>query len=61
MEDLKTGEYEDIYAQFGLYGGTPYYINEIEGRYYMTHHRTDKNIVAFDVINNVIEHVEIVY
>ncbi len=61
LEDLKTGEYEDIYAQFGLYGGTPYYINEIEGRYYMTHHRTDKNIVAFDVINNVIEHVEIVY
>lgn len=58
---LKTGDYEDIYAQFGLSGGTPYYINEIEGRYYMTHHRTGENIIAFDVNNNTIENIQIIF
>lgn len=61
LEDLKTGAYEDVYAQFGLHGGTPYYINEMEGRYYMTHHRTDKNIIAFDVIDNEIVNIAVVY
>lgn len=61
LEDLMTGKYEDIYSEFGLSGGTPYYINEIEGRYYMTHHRTSENIIAFDVTDNVIENVEIIY
>lgn len=61
LDQLKTGNYEEIYTSFGLSGGTPYYINEIEGRYYMTHHRTDKNIVAFDVIDNKIENVAIIY
>ena len=61
LEDLSAGEYEDIYDKFGISGGTPYYINEIEGRYYMAHHRTSKNIIAFDVNDNVIENVEVVY
>jgi hypothetical protein len=61
LEKLATGDYEDIYAQFGISGGTPYYINEIEGRYYMAHHRTNDNIIAFDVIDNVIENVKIIY
>lgn len=61
LEDLMTGKYEDIYSEFGLSGGTPYYINEIEGRYYMTHHRTSENIIAFDVTDNVIQNVEVVY
>lgn len=61
LEDLKNGIYEDVYAQFGLNGGTPYYINKIDGRYYMTHHRTDKNIIAFDVVDNQIENVSAVY
>ena len=61
LDLLKTGDYEDIYADFGLSGGTPYYINEIEGRYYMTHHRTDKNIIAFDVIDNKIENAAPIY
>jgi len=61
LDDLKTENYEDVYADFGLSGGTPYYINEIEGRYYMTHHRTDKNIIAFDVIDNVIENVAVIF
>lgn len=61
LEDLMTGKYEDIYSEFGLSGGTPYYINEIEGRYYMTHHRTSENIIAFDVTDNVIQNVEVLY
>lgn len=61
LDGLKTGDYEELYADFGLSGGTPYYINEIEGRYYMTHHRTDENIIAFDVIDNTIENVAVVY
>ncbi len=61
LDGLNTGDYEELYADFGISGGTPYYINEIEGRYYMTHHRTDENIIAFDVIDNTIENVAVVY
>ncbi len=32
------GEYEDIYGHF-IGGGTPYYITEEDGTYYMTEHR----------------------
>lgn len=61
LEKLSGGEYEDIYGQFGLSKGTPYYITEIEGRYYMAHHRTSENITAFDVNDNRIENVEVIY
>lgn len=61
LEDMSEGDYEDIYALFGLDAGTPYYINEIEGRYYMTHHRTWENIIAFNVVENEIRNVEVIY
>jgi hypothetical protein len=61
LEKLEAGDYEDIYSQFGLSGGTPYYINKIEGRYYLAHHRTDENIIAFDVNDNEIENVQVLY
>ena len=61
LEKLSNGIYEDIYGQFGISGGTPYYITEIEGRYYMAHHRTNQNIIAFDVIDNKIENVQVIY
>ena len=61
LHSLANGEYEDIYEKFGISGGTPYYITEIEGRYYMAHHRTSENIVAFDVVNNEIENVQVLY
>lgn len=61
LHSLANGEYEDIYERFGISGGTPYYITQIEGSYYMTHHRTDENIVVFDVINNEIENVKVLY
>lgn len=61
LEKLSGGGYEDIYGKFGLSKGTPYYITEIEGRYYMAHHRTSENIIAFDVNDNRIENVEVIY
>lgn len=61
LEKLASGGYEDIYEDFGISGGTPYYITQIDGRYYMTHHRTDRNIIAFDVEDGMIRNVETVY
>ncbi len=61
LADLEQGNYEDVYADLGLCGGTPYYINEIDGRYYLTHHRTAENIIAFDVTDNEICHAEVIY
>lgn len=61
LDSLSEGEYEDIYDQFGVSGGTPYYITEIEDRYYLAHHRTSENIIAFDIDDNKIENVEVIY
>lgn len=38
LEGLKDSEFEDIYHYF-VGGGTPYYISEIDGYYYLTEHR----------------------
>lgn len=38
LENLAGGNYEDIYASF-IGGGTPYYITQIDGLYYLTEHR----------------------
>ena len=38
LRDLVSGGYEDIYEWF-IGGGTPYYISEVDGSYYMTEHR----------------------
>ena len=61
LEKLAGGEYEDVYGQFGVSGGTPYYITKIDGRYYMAHHRTNENIIAFNIVDNNIEAVEVLY
>jgi hypothetical protein len=61
LEKLADGDYEDIYSEFGSLGGTPYYITQIEGRYYMAHHRTSENIIAFDVVDNIIENIQVLY
>lgn len=61
LSQLAAGEYEDVYADFGLSGGTPYYISCMDGRYYLAHHRTAENIIGFDVIDNAICNVEVVY
>lgn len=61
LEKLADGTYEELYDQFNISRGTPYYITEIEGRYYMTHHRTNENVIAFDITDNQIEHIEVLY
>ena len=61
LAGLKNGDYEDIYDTFGLEKGTPYYITEIDGTYYMTHHRTSENVIAFQVTDNEITDVKIIY
>lgn len=38
LEGLMDNDYEDIYDSF-IGGGTPYYISEIDGIYYLTEHR----------------------
>lgn len=61
LEQLASGTYEELYDQFDVSRGTPYYITEIDGRYYMAHHRTNENIIAFDVYEDQIEHVAVLY
>ena len=61
LAGLIDGDYEDIYDTFGLEKGTPYYITEIDGTYYMTHHRTSENVISFQVIENEIRDVKIIY
>ncbi len=61
LNTLAIGEYEDVYEKLGVAKGTPYYITEIEGRYYMAHHRTAENLIGFDVVDNKICNVEILH
>ncbi len=49
LEGLADREYEDIYGSF-IGGGTPYYITEADGSYYLTEHRIPGHSVwRFDV------------
>ena len=43
--DLETGNYEDIYAEYFQGGGTPYYISEVDGYFYLTEHRLEDHFV----------------
>lgn len=52
LEDLAKYEYTDIYSYF-IGGGTPYYMGEIDGRYYLTEHRLMGHAVwSFDIDEN---------
>ena len=49
LSDLAAGKYVDLYAYF-IGGGTPYYLGEINGTYYLTEHRIPGyNVWAFDI------------
>lgn len=61
LHALADGVYEDIYEKFGVSRGTPYYINQIGDTYYMAHHRTNENIIAFRVEKNEIVEPSVVY
>lgn len=39
LKGLAAGNYEDIYSEYFIGGGTPYYISEVDGTYYLTEHR----------------------
>lgn len=52
LDDLASGTWEDLYENF-VGGGTPYYITEFDGHFYMTEHRIPGHSVwQFDVENN---------
>ncbi|MBQ6587046.1 MAG: hypothetical protein IJI01_00030 [Butyrivibrio sp.] len=62
LDDLAEGEYEDIYSQYFVGGGTPYYISNVDDTYFLTEHRlTDHQIWSFKVDNNEIVDVQTVY
>lgn len=61
LEDLASGTYEDVYSNF-IGGGTPYYITQIDGTYYLTEHRLPgHSIWSFQVENNEIINVTAIY
>lgn len=61
LSTLQTGEYEVIYDLFES-TGTPYYMMEIEGVWYLTHHReSGTQIWRFNIDNEVISDIEAIY
>ncbi len=61
LKDLAKGNYEDIYHNF-IGGGTPYYITEIDGTFYLTEHRLPgHSIWSFHVTDNTVTDVITVY
>ncbi|WP_051538183.1 hypothetical protein [Butyrivibrio proteoclasticus] len=39
FEDLAKGNYEDVYSQYFIGGGTPYYMSQVGDTYFLTEHR----------------------
>lgn len=61
LKRLVQNDYEDIYSSF-IGGGTPYYITQIDDRYYLTEHRLPgHSIWSFQVQNDELCNVEAVY
>lgn len=61
LKDLSSGVYEDIYSNF-IGGGTPYYITQIDGLWYLTEHRIPgHSIWSFRVIENEITDITSIY
>ena len=61
LHSLAAEEYEDIYSCF-VGGGTPYYMGNFDGHYYLTEHRIPGcSIWQFDVIENEIANVTLLY
>ena len=62
LDKLAEGDYEDIYSTYFVGGGTPYYISEVDGTYFLTEHRLkDHSIWSFKVENNQITDVTDLY
>ena len=61
LDDLASGNYEDVYDNF-IGGGTPYYITQIDNIWYLTEHRLPgHSIWSFQVKDNQIVDVTAVY
>ena len=61
LNDLSTGNYEDVYSNF-IGGGTPYNISRIEDTWYLTEHRLPgHSIWSFQVQDNEITNVTSIY
>ena len=61
LNDLSSGNYEDVYSNF-IGGGTPYYITQIDTVWYLTEHRLPgHSIWSFQVEDNKITNVISVY
>ena len=60
LNSLQNGKYENIYDEFPT-DGIPYYIDYINGLYYMTNHSSEKSIWRFAVENNEIGYVGSLY
>lgn len=62
LSNLISGDYEDLYSYFGDGGGTPYYMGNIDGQWYLTEHRKKKRgIWAFDVVDNELKNIQVLY
>ena len=62
LENLASGDYEDIYSQYFMGGGTPYYISSVDDTYFLTEHRLkDHAVWSFKVEDNEITDVEPIF
>lgn len=60
LQQLSYGIYEDITGYFKDMR-VPYYIDEINGSYYMTSHEGRKNVYKFQIVEDMIVYVETIY
>lgn len=62
LSDLSQGKYEDIYSEYFIGGGTPYYISNVEDTFFLTEHRLkDHSIWSFKVTDNQITDVTSIF
>lgn len=60
LQSLSVGLYEDVTGYFqGM--KVPYYIDEINGSYYVTSHESRKSVYKFDIVEDMISNVEIIH
>ena len=62
LDDISEGEYEDIYSEYFIGGGTPYNISQVGDTYFLTEHRLiDHQIWSFNVSDGRIVNVQTVF
>ena len=57
LSQMINGEYEDISSKFS-HIRIPYYIDFMQGMYYMTNHGSHMNVIRFCLINDEIKYVK---